>query len=400
MHVKSASIVLGMTVLVPTLAHAGFNVLPAVQNIRPDSVDMVFESAHSATATLAISLQSNMAGATSTSIAAGTIRKVRISNLTSGTRYYYQVATDGQTSPIGTFQASISDGSRVPFRFVAYGDSRLAAWYESILASYGNNNDHLAVVQSIGSYAPNFVLHIGDYALDGTDVGGIRNFFSVEKNFLISMPLLATYGNHEFSGGSGATNTKFVNYLTPPPGAPNFSYYSYNYGNIHFLVISTGQYSDHDDSFDLDAPGSAQYQFVQNDLAAAKANSSIDQIFVSFHVPPYSAANFGDNDHLGPWFEPLFIQAGVKAVFVAHEHDYQHLIHNGITYILTGGAGGPILDVLNCNCQAGTKATLVDYKGNLNYVIVDVNGKTANFQVRGVQGGGNSSSWLIEQFSL
>jgi len=175
---------------------------------------------------------------------------------------------------------SLPDGARLPFRFVAYGDSRLAAWYEAILASYGDNDDHLAVVQSIATYAPNFLLHLGDFAQNGNDLEAVRNFFKVEKDFLISNPVVATYGNHEFQGKSSATtsDTYFDSYLVPTPGAPDFSYYAYNYGNIHFLVISTGQYSDADESYSNLLPGTSQYNFIQSDLSAAAANPNISHI--------------------------------------------------------------------------------------------------------------------------
>jgi len=272
--------VLGTALLFSAAAQAGLSVKPVLQNIRPDSVSLMFESAHSTTATLKISVSADLSGAVSYSLAAGTIHKLSITNLAPNARYYYQVTSDGETSAVGSFQGSLPDGARLPFRFVAYGDSRLAAWYEAILASYGDNDDHLAVVQSIATYAPNFLLHLGDFAQNGNDLEAVRNFFKVEKDFLISNPVVATYGNHEFQGKSSATtsDTYFDSYLVPTPGAPDFSYYAYNYGNIHFLVISTGQYSDADESYSNLLPGTSQYNFIQSDLSAAAANPNISHI--------------------------------------------------------------------------------------------------------------------------
>lgn len=371
----------------------GFRVFPFLQQVKTNSVGITFETHNSDSATIKVSLNSNMSGYIAHSAPTGKIRKMTLSGLSTNTRYYYTVTSDGETSPVGSFVTALPKGSRLPFRFAVYGDTREAAWYEDIVASYGDNDDHLPVCQSMASKAPEFVLHVGDLGRDGTDMDDVINFFDVEKGLLRNHPIVPTYGNHEFSGGSGTGNTYFDSYLMSSGNSGDFAYYSYNYGNVHILVINTGKYIDNDDSYDLLLPGTAQYEFIQTDLQNAAADSDIDHIFVSLHVPVHSASSWGDNPTLVNHLRPLFEQNGVKAVFEGHDHDYQHLEKNGIHYILSGGGGSPILQI----GSPSSDATIHKYEDVLNYVIVDVNGSSLVLEAYKVQGQGNSSSSLLER---
>ncbi len=378
----------------------GFKTPPCLQAVAQTSVGVMWETFNAATATIKLSVNSNMTGAITKSVTSSTkIHKVRVTGLAANTLYYYTVASDGETSAKGSFLTSLPKGTRMPFRFIVYGDSRQAPWYEDIPAAYGDNDDHLPCCVSMNYYAPDFLVHVGDFTYDGNDVEEIDNFFDVEKELLANNPMLPTYGNHEFSGGSGTGNTLMDSYLIPATGG-TFAYYSMNYGNVHILAVNTGVGVWASDNFDLLKPGSAQYNFIVNDLAAAKADAGIDHIFVSLHAPPYSCANFGDNQTIINALVPLFKSYGVRAVFMGHEHDYQHLAKDGIHYILSGGCGSPIMDFPWVGDQDDTSATLVKYDDVLNYLIVDISGNTVNFQARKVEGNGSSSSSVLESFAL
>ena len=59
-----------------------------------------------------------------------------------------------------------------------------------------------------------------------------------------------------------------------------------------------------------------------------------------FHHPLYSSgAKHGSEDDLRALVEPLFVQAGMDAVFAGHEHFYERLKpQKGIYYFTAGGS--------------------------------------------------------------
>ena len=378
----------------------GFKVFPTLQIVETDSVGIVWETHNSATATIKISLNSNMSGSMPISVGSSSKNhKIRVNNLDENTTYYFNVAADGQTSSTGSFVTALAKGSVEPFRFALYGDTRKSPWYEDAVSWYGDNEDHLAVLDSIMEYSPDFSIHVGDFVYDGTDMDGIYNFFDVERNFLSKIPMYPTYGNHEFSGGSGAGNTKIDSYIMPSPNA-SFGYYSEDYGNLHILVVNTGVGVWASDDFSVIEAGSAQRAFIETDLAAASSDADIDHIVVSMHAPLYSVAGFGDNQKLINSLEPLFKQYGVKAVFMGHEHDYQRQEKDGIQYILSGGGGSSIMDMAWHGDEGDSAANLKKYDDVLNYVIFDVAGDTISCEARKVEGHGDSTSSRIDTFTL
>ena len=85
-------------------------------------------------------------------------------------------------------------------------------------------------------------------------------------------------GDHEYSDTSGGATGVINQYLKPLNLVK--TYYSYDLNNAHFVFIDP--YIDYE-------PGSAQYQFIENDLKTASTNPSIDWIFVVESVPMYTS---------------------------------------------------------------------------------------------------------------
>src|SRR5207249_923409 len=143
-------------------------------------------------------------------------------------------------------------------------------------------------------------------------------------------------GNHDVSAAGGVPWSGF--FITPannPAGVPN--YYSFDAGNAHFAVIDSNQST---------SPGSPQYTFLDNDLAASTALWK----FVAFHHSIYSSGTVhGSNLPVRANLVPLLDKHAVDLVFMGHEHNYERtkpLRANqvvapgtGTVYVTSGGGG-------------------------------------------------------------
>jgi calcineurin-like phosphoesterase family protein len=90
-------------------------------------------------------------------------------------------------------------------------------------------------------------------------------------------------------------------------------YYSFNYENAHFLVLSTEQITSLD-----------QLNFAINDLQAASSASWIDWIFVYMHKPMYtSPTNHASEPTMRDTYHPIFDQYHVDMVLNGHNHNYE-----------------------------------------------------------------------------
>ena len=98
-------------------------------------------------------------------------------------------------------------------------------------------------------------------------------------------------------------------------------YYSFDYGNAHFVVLYT-------DDGGESVIGEEQIAWLEDDLSAARKR---EHIFVFSHRPLYWLEN-GDALH------QLFVDKGVSAVICGHLHHYNYQVKDGIPYVMTYAA--------------------------------------------------------------
>jgi tartrate-resistant acid phosphatase type 5 len=90
------------------------------------------------------------------------------------------------------------------------------------------------------------------------------------------------------------------------------------------------------------------------------------------HHPPFCAGPLHRNTGSMTKLLPLFEQAGVKAMFNGHEHNFQHSHHRGIDYFVTGGAGK--IRKSRPSNSGFEEAHTVSWAGAFNFLIVTIDG--------------------------
>jgi hypothetical protein len=278
-----------------------------------------------------------------------TEHRVTLSNLLSNTTYYYSVGTTTSTLVGGDlnhfFVTSPAPGTSKPTRIWVLGDSGTA---DSNAAAVRN-----AYLNFTGARHTDLWLMLGDNAYEnGTDAEYQAAVFNIYPSFLRQSVLWPTIGNHDTAG---STN--------PPPTLPYHSiftlptngeaggvasgtedYYSFDYGNIHFVCL---------DSMTSDrSPNGAMLTWLTNDLAA----NTKDWIIAFWHHPPYSKGSH-DSDTAIELREmrenalPILEAYGVDLVMAGHSHSYERSFlldgHYGVSSTLTSnmiknsGSGRP-----------------------------------------------------------
>jgi Calcineurin-like phosphoesterase len=155
--------------------------------------------------------------------------------------------------------------------------------------------------------------------LAGTQI--LLIFFISSLTFITKIAI----GNHEDDDSEG-----FSGYMSH--FGLSQTYYSYNYNDIHVLVMDTDRNSY--------ASGSAQRNFVQNDLQVASTNPNIKWIIVYLHKEMYTSPNTcsssscsntgSEPTNLRNGFHPMFDQFGVDLVLQGHVHNYQRTYQKNI----------------------------------------------------------------------
>lgn len=176
------------------------------------------------------------------------------------------------------------------YNFVAAGD-------------WGCTSNTDATVSNMVGKNPELVLGLGDYSYASTGICWFNKIDPLDDITRIAI------GNHEDDSSEG-----FSGYMSHFGLAQ--SYYSYDYQNTHLLVIDTDRTSYQ--------AGSAQHNFIVNDLQSASQNPSIDWIIVYMHKFMYtSPSKESAFTTLRNTYHPLFDQHGVDLVVQGHQHNYQ-----------------------------------------------------------------------------
>ncbi len=257
--------------------------------------------------------------------------EVTLNSLVADTRYYYAIGTSTtpstETKHNGSFLTPPTAGTAKPTRVWVVGDS-------------GTGDSRALVVgERFKNYTkdrdPDLWLMLGDNAYEnGNDRNHHDAVFLMYPDFLRNVSVWPTFGNHEAkSATSGSETGTYFDIWQLPRAAEaggvasgTEAYYSFDYGNIHFIVL---------DSFGHPrvAP-SSMITWLQSDLAA----NDKEWIIAYWHHPPYSRGSHNSNLELiliemRENIVPILESNGVDLVLSGHSHSYER------SYFLNGHYG-------------------------------------------------------------
>jgi Calcineurin-like phosphoesterase len=170
----------------------------------------------------------------------------------------------------------------------------------SAAGDWGCNDNTKKTVSSIISKNPERVLGLGDYSYRSTADCWLAIVDPLDEKMRISI------GNHD--DYSSTLLNQYMSHF-----GLSQQYYSFNYQNTHFVVLSTEQVSSY-----------SQYVFARVDLATASSNPNIDWIIVYMHKPLYTSPGLHSGEStMRDTYHPLFDKYGVDIVLYAHNHAYE-----------------------------------------------------------------------------
>jgi hypothetical protein len=202
--------------------------------------------------------------------------------------YSSSIISDSSANANNNNTVSLSSPS--DFNFAAVGD-------------WSCNSKSKNSVNNIIDKNPELVLGLGDYSYNRTSSDcWLKIVDPIDEKMKI------TIGNHEDM--TLPSLRQYMNHFNLTN-----EYYSFNYQNVHFTVMST------EIPYNVT---SAQYNFVNNDLSKAASDPNILWIVVYFHKPMYTSPSRHPAEPLLPdTYQPLFEKYGVDLVLQGHNHHYE-----------------------------------------------------------------------------
>ncbi len=239
------------------------------------------------------------------------IHRIKLVGLLPDTKYNYRAIQGKDTTDIFTFRTAVPEGT--PFRVGIMGDNR------------SNPEVHSRKSKKMKDLKLDFSIYTGDLCYSGKYYDWKKEFFTPEEQDLIAcVPFYNSLGNHE-----GQTELTRVFLQAPESNSNDEYYYSFDYGDAHFLILNTETNVQ---------DGSKQFEFAKNDLANTKKKWKI----VAFHIPAYTAGSHKPSKSMQEFSRKIFEPFGVDIVLNGHNHFYQRSYVNGIYHIVCAGGGAPL----------------------------------------------------------
>ena len=196
-----------------------------------------------------------------------------------------------------------------------------------------------------------FFINMGDLVDNGEDHRQWEDWFEAATPLLTAIPVAPIMGNHETYNQQWKVREPlaYLQQFAVPEVAGSSqqrSYYAFDYGPAHFLVLNTQQ-----DEMAPYAPDilAEQQAWFAAEMSRSTARWNIvlmhkDPLQYAFHHREGRAEGFSDD---GRAWMPLFDKYGVDLVLSAHLHTYRNRGHirdfqrdeRGPLYVLTGVAG-------------------------------------------------------------
>ena len=257
---------------------------------------------------------------------------VTLTGLTPATTYYYSVGSI--TTPLAGNDSNHFFATAPP----TGSPRRLRIWTIGDAGFTGTDLDAVrdAYVTHTGSSHADLFLLLGDNAyLLGTDAQYQAAVFNEHAAMLRSTPVWSVFGNHEAVSSNSVTQTGayFDMFTFPTAGeaggvaSGTESYYAFDYGNVHFIVLDSEQ-----------APTSSTTP-MRTWLGADLAATTADWTIALWHRPPYSRGLLHNSDvevaeiNMRQYVLPVLEFYGVDLVLCGHSHSYER------SYFLDGHYG-------------------------------------------------------------
>lgn len=292
---------------------------------------------------------------------------VNVNGLAPDTKYVYRVGREGAWSELLSF---ITAADKQAFSFLYMGDvqSGYAAWGSTLNSVY---QDYPKI---------KFALLGGDLTDNGSDEEEWGQFLDAATGVFSRIPVMPAMGNHDGS--------MYLNFFALPANGPEGlkqEFYSFDYGDAHFVVLDSGNNTNE-----------RVKQWLRDDLEGTAKKWK----FVVFHIPAYPASHDYkeiDQSIRANWV-PVLEQNRVDMVFVGHQHQYMrtHPIYQGEVQ------AAPAYGLVYVMGNAGSKT----YAGGGEFPYIAVEQTGSNYQVIDIEGNvltltsKQSTGELIESYTI
>ena len=265
-----------------------------------------------------------------------------LDGLTPGADYLYRIVSGDAATDWLPLAAPAKDAAYKMLIFPDAQSSDYTDWQNLARAAWARNQDAA------------LFCGMGDLVDNGEDRAQWIAFFAGLTQMQQAVPFVPVMGNHETYNRDWKVRLPeaYLHYfITPSNGSASFDryYYSFDYGDVHYIVLCTQQ---HEISEFADGLVDEQLAWMRRDMQEHRKKWNIvlmHKDVLQYRIHGRAERTEGIDEENGRIWMPMFDALGIDIVFTAHLHTYRNRGHiyafqksaaqKGPLYILTGVAG-------------------------------------------------------------
>ena len=273
---------------------------------------------------------------------AAVLHAAGIEGLTPGRRYEYRLVSGEEASE---WRPLTTPAERDGFKALIFPDSQssdYSVWRDVAQGAWQRNPD------------AGFFINMGDLVDNGEDHTQWDAWLSAVAPMIEQIPFAPVMGNHETYNRDWKVRLPeaYLHYFKTPTNASKAFdryYYSFDYGDVHYIVLCTQQ---KELTGLKDGLITEQLAWVRRDLKAHRKRWNVvlmHKDVLQYRINGRPEREEGIDEENGRVWMPVFDELAIDVVFTAHLHTYRDRGHiynfaktpdkKGPLYILTGVAG-------------------------------------------------------------
>lgn len=272
------------------------------------------------------------------------------------------------------------------------GDLQKTSIWEILIGREENNAERKKIIKNISSQNLSALITLGDMVFYGADSDNWENFDELISPVMNKkIPVIPVIGNHEYWGNdTRALNNVKARFLK----FESSTWYTQKYGNTVLIFLNSNK------SNTGNAGWQKEKKWFENILNFYDKDPSVKGIVVFVHHSPFSNSLLtGNNENVINDFVPAFANSKkTLALISGHAHTYERFKIENKTFIISGGGGGPRInlkigkDCYNDFCKLPSPRPF-------NYLLLNENENGIKITAKGLKKG-SSKFFVLDEVNL
>ncbi|HVO72958.1 MAG TPA: metallophosphoesterase, partial [Ignavibacteriaceae bacterium] len=296
----------------------------------------------------------------------------------------FSAGTPGESEKIKPFNNNTfrETGSHSP-ELAVVGDLQRTSLPEILMNREQNDFEREQIVEAISKESLSGVILLGDLVFEGADDEEWKYFDNLTGCISSNgIPMFSLMGNHEYYGRN-RTALAHVSSRFPQIALAQ-TWYCLKADSICLVFL--------DSNYGVlgERKWNEELNWLKESLRKDDNDISIKGIIVFLHHPPYSnSLIIGDNEKLQKDLVPIFNSSRKTIAMISgHAHTYERFESNGKAFIISGGGGGPRVNLNNGEMKHKDLCCLPSPRP-FNYLILKRNNDKIEVTVKGLNKGEN-----------